>query len=114
LVKAKDESLPDDAFVCFRKKQDEFFVFTITRHSFIKHWDEEKKQMVPDKTPIPGFGYTQTYKDGVLASTRMPVFNFSGQWEPESGYFGDSGRCRSVFRGMLITGSGMMAIMIPG
>jgi hypothetical protein len=27
---------------------------------------------------------------------------------------GDSGRCRSVFRGMPITGSGMMAIMIPG
>jgi hypothetical protein len=27
---------------------------------------------------------------------------------------GDSGRCRSVFRGVPITGSGMMAIMIPG
>ena len=27
---------------------------------------------------------------------------------------GDSGRCRSVFRGMPITGSGMMAITIPG
>jgi hypothetical protein len=27
---------------------------------------------------------------------------------------GDSGRCRSVFRGMPITDSGMMAIMIPG
>src|SRR5205809_4503638 len=27
---------------------------------------------------------------------------------------GDSGRCRSVFRGMPITRSGMMAIMIPG
>ena len=27
---------------------------------------------------------------------------------------GDSGRCRSVFRGMPISGSGMMAIMIPG
>ena len=26
----------------------------------------------------------------------------------------DSGRCRSVFRGMPITRSGMMAIMIPG
>jgi hypothetical protein len=29
-------------------------------------------------------------------------------------FFGDSGRCRSVFRGMPITGSGMIAIMIPG
>jgi hypothetical protein len=29
-------------------------------------------------------------------------------------YLGDSGRCRSVFRGMPITDSGMMAIMIPG
>jgi hypothetical protein len=27
---------------------------------------------------------------------------------------GDSGRCRSVFRGMPITRSGLMAIMIPG
>ena len=27
---------------------------------------------------------------------------------------GDSGRCRSVFRGMPITRSGMMAITIPG
>src|SRR4030081_1971790 len=27
---------------------------------------------------------------------------------------GDSGRCRSVFRGMPITGSGMMAITVPG
>jgi hypothetical protein len=27
---------------------------------------------------------------------------------------GDSGRCRSVFRGMPITRSGMMAIMTPG
>ena len=29
-------------------------------------------------------------------------------------FIGDSGRCRSVFRGMPITRSGMMAIMIPG
>jgi hypothetical protein len=27
---------------------------------------------------------------------------------------GDSGPCRSVFRDMPITGSGVMAIMIPG
>jgi hypothetical protein len=30
------------------------------------------------------------------------------------GRAGDSGRCRSVFRGMPITGSGMIPIMIPG
>ena len=31
-----------------------------------------------------------------------------------SGTLGDSGRCRSVFRGMPITDSGLMAITIPG
>jgi hypothetical protein len=29
-------------------------------------------------------------------------------------FLGDSGRCRSVFRGMPITDSGLMAITIPG
>lgn len=91
LLNAKDKSLPDDGYICFRQKMDEFFGISFTRPYFLKHWDKELKQMVSDDTPHPGFGYAQTYKDGVLDSARMPSFNFSGQWRPiplsESGYF---------------------------
>src|ERR1700676_1518152 len=91
LLKAKDKSLPDDGYVCFRKKEDEFFVVTFTTATFtIKpYWDAEAKKLVLDN-PQLGFGYAQTYKDGVLDSTRMPAFNFSGQWKQRysgSGYF---------------------------
>jgi hypothetical protein len=41
LVKAKDKTLPDDAYICFRKKEDEFFALTFSRNSFGKRWDEE-------------------------------------------------------------------------
>src|SRR6266851_6041451 len=56
---------------------------------FKKHWDGEYKEMVLDETPIPGFGYTQAYVDGVLDSSRMPTFSFQGQWQPfsESSYY---------------------------
>lgn len=91
LLKAKDKSLPDDAYFCFRKKEDEFFAVRFNRPYFTKRWDEESKQMVPDETPHSGIGYAQTYKDGVLDSTKMPTFNFSGQWRSmqwsESGIF---------------------------
>jgi hypothetical protein len=92
LLKAKDKSLPDDGYICFRKKEDEFFAVTFTRPYFtIKpHWDAESKKLVLDD-PQGGFGYAQTYKNGVLDSTRMPTFSFSGQWKQrlysESGYF---------------------------
>jgi len=91
LLKAKDPGLPvNNAYICFRKSADEFFVVTVNRPIFPKHWDKELKQMVPDDTPRPGHGYAETYKKGVLDSTIMPTFNFSGQWQPlypESGFF---------------------------
>jgi len=40
-------------------------------------------------------------------------FSVASKCEKEA-VVGDSGRCRSVFRGMPITRSGMMAITIPG
>ncbi len=82
LLKAKDEGLPQNGYICFRKKADEFFVVSFSRPPyFIKHWNQESKQMEPDNdTPHSGIGYTETYKDGVLDSTTMPHFNFSGQW----------------------------------
>ena len=85
LVKAKDKSLPDDAYFCFRKKEDEFFAFRFSRPIFLQHWDKDAKQMVPDDTPRPGWGYAHTYKDGVQDSTKMPTLTFSGQWMPLSG-----------------------------
>jgi hypothetical protein len=91
LVRAKDKSLPDHGYICFRRKEDEFFAVAFSTPYFSKRWDEESKQMVPDETPRKGIGYAQTYKDGVLDSSRMPTFNFSGQWKPmaysESGVF---------------------------
>src|SRR6266849_2032708 len=89
LLKAKDQSLPDHAYICFRKKTDEFFAVMFRIPYFKKHWDGEYKEMVLDETPIPGFGYTQAYVDGVLDSSRMPTFSFQGQWQPfsESSYY---------------------------
>ena len=91
LLKAKDKSLPDNGYICFRKKADEFFSVAFNKPYFTKRWDEDSKQMVPDDTPRSGFGHAQTYKDGVLDGTRMPTFNFSGQWRQfsmsESGIF---------------------------
>jgi hypothetical protein len=84
LLKAKDTGLPSDAYVCFRKKTDEFFVVHVLQPVFPKHWDEESKQMVTDESPLRGFGYAQTYKDGVLDPKTMPALAFSGQWQPES------------------------------
>jgi len=82
LLKAKDTGLPtSDAYVCFRKKTDEFFVVHISQPYFPQHWDKESKQMVADESPRPGFGYVQTYKDGVLDSNTMPTLSFSGQWQ---------------------------------
>ncbi len=91
LLKAKDKSLPDDGYICFRKKEDEFFVVSFTTPFFtIKpHWDVESKKMVMDE-PQSVFGYAQTYKNGVLDSTTMPTFDFSGQWKQRisgSAYF---------------------------
>lgn len=91
LLKAKDLGLPaNNAYICFRKSADEFFVVTANSPIFPKHWDKELKQMVTDDTPRPGHGFAEAYKNGVLDSTIMPTFNFSGQWQslfPESGYF---------------------------
>ncbi len=91
LVKAKDPGLPDiRAYVCFRKSVDEFFVVSFGIPTFPKHWDKELKQLMPDDTPRPGHGHAETYKNGVLDSTTMPTFNFSGQWEslyPDSSFF---------------------------
>jgi hypothetical protein len=92
LLKAKDKTLPDDAYICFRKKEDEFFAFTFSRSYFTvkPHWDAESKTFVLADPQI-GIGYAQTYKDGVLVSTTMPTFNFSRQWKQtpfsESGIF---------------------------
>src|ERR1700730_3305711 len=61
----------------------------------------------PDFAPFyvfPRRSGTQTKHFGCLTECQIP-FSDPG---------GDSGRCRSGFRGMPITGSGMMAIMIPG
>lgn len=81
LVRAKDKGLPiNTAYICFRKKVDEFFVFMVSTPYPTRHWDEETKQMVLDQKPA--FGNAQTYKNGVLVSTTMPTFNFSGQWKP--------------------------------
>jgi hypothetical protein len=93
LLKAKDKSLPDsDAYICFRKNVDQFFVLGLGTPYFPKHWDEDSKRMVSDSTPIEGFGYAQTYKDGVLDTATIPSFSFSGQWRwlqsfSESPYF---------------------------
>jgi len=91
LLKAKDASLPDiRAYICFRKSEDQFFVVTFNTPYFPKHWDKDLKEMVPDDSARPGLGHAETYKDGVLDSTTMPSFSFSGQWlpfYPESGLF---------------------------
>jgi hypothetical protein len=92
LLKAKDTGLPaDKAYICFRKKVDEFFVVSFFTPYFRKHWDQELKQMVADQSQRPGYGLAQTYKDGVLSLSVTPALVFSGQWQPipysESGIF---------------------------
>jgi len=91
LLKARDSGLPaTNAYICFRKSADEFFVVTFNRPYFPKHWDKESKELVPDDSARRGFGHAETYKDGVLDSTAMPSLSFSGEWlplYPESGFF---------------------------
>ncbi len=91
LLKANDRGLPDgNAYICFRKSEDQFFIVTFSRPYFPKHWDKDLKELVPNETPRPGFGYAETYNNGVLDSTTMPTLNFSGQWQslyPESNFF---------------------------
>jgi len=92
LVKAKDEGLPaSDAYICFRKNIDEFFVVSFFTPYFRKHWDQELKQMVADESQHPGYGVAEVYKDGVLDLNTMPSLFFSGQWQSlpfsGSGYF---------------------------
>jgi hypothetical protein len=81
LLKAKDTSLPaDKAYICFRRRDDEFFVIYISQPSFLKYWDKELQQVVTDDSPSPGWGLAQAYKGGILDSRLMPYLNFAGQW----------------------------------
>ncbi len=92
LLKAKDTGLPLDAYVCFRKSVDEFFLISFSQPYFRTKWDPDSKQMVVDYdyTP-PGRGSARTYKNGIEDSSAMPSLFFSGQWypvlEPEEGMF---------------------------
>jgi hypothetical protein len=83
LLKVKDTGLPDNAYVCFRKNADEFFLISFSKPYFRKNWDQDSRQTVVDYdyTP-PGRGSARTFKNGVEDSTVMPTLFFSGRWTP--------------------------------
>lgn len=81
LLKAKDTSLPNSGYICFRRDMDEFFVISFFRPYFAKHWDQDLKAMVTDTNETQrGFGSVSTYKNGIEESGAMPALHFSGKW----------------------------------
>jgi integrase len=75
--------------------------------------EEEERKLLTNATPyiqdIIVFDLNTGLRIGEILSLRWENVDMEKDL-----LSGDSGRCRSVFRGMPITGSGMMAIMIPG
>ncbi len=83
LVKAKDAGLYEDAYYCFRKKQDQFFFVWFSKPYFRKHWDSENKRMWPDKDATSaGRGSAGTFTNGVEDYSAMPRLFFNGTWLP--------------------------------
>jgi hypothetical protein len=78
LVQAKDKSLPNNGYACFRRGADEFFVVSFDRPYFAKHWDDKG---------IEGYGNVQSYQDGVLTSEVMQTLVFWGIWTPNGAAF---------------------------
>ena len=74
LVKAKDTSLPNGGYACFRKEKDEFFVVLFTNPIFL-----------PPKATDHGAGYAHTYEDGVQNPEVVPAITFSGTWHQVGG-----------------------------
>jgi hypothetical protein len=83
LVKANDAALYEDAYYCFRKKQDQFFFVWFSKPYFRKHWDSENKCMAPDDAATSvGRGSAGTFTNGVEDYSAMPRLVFKGTWSP--------------------------------
>jgi 5-methylcytosine-specific restriction enzyme B len=89
-----------------------------------KAWFEEQKQVAEDYAFFKEFSKRETLEkaewpdiqkigDHLNCFRSMGIAKGNALGRPNHS-IGDSGRCRSVFRGMPITRSGMMAITIPG
>ena len=92
LLKVKDTSLPSNAYVCFRRSVDEFFLISFSQPLFRKKWDPDARQMMVDTEYMPvGRGYGRTYKNGIEDSSAIPSLFFSGQWIPSSPFQQDEG-----------------------
>lgn len=83
LLKVKNTSLPSNAYVCFRKNADEFFLITFSQPIFHQKWDPDLKQTVMDyEYNPPGRGSARTFQNGIEDSSAIPSFFFSGHWSP--------------------------------
>jgi len=83
LVAGKGKGLPDENYyVCFRKGVDEFFVISFSTPIYPLVWNETMHKSVLDpKATAAGFGFIESYQDGVQKHTAPPNVEFSGTWK---------------------------------